>query len=579
MTDGEDTTVSYSYDDLIATAKDNGIKILSIGLGSANVTLLKKLADETEGKYYFAEKAEDLSNIYENISNETIDYTTDSNNDGICDYYTNLIKDGTLTLSNGSTELSGLDIDYNENDDWDGDGLKNGEEIEVQTTGKYVYVVMKSNPFLTHSDGDGIDDYTEVKNGTDPLQNDVAISANNVDSLTNNDYYYYENSANNFQNDLLSKSTMVISAAIFGVWNTNEIYRDLIIDYYKNYDTEETFEQEEMKQKKKSAVEILNSLLESVKKYSLDEYNFPKDILTVKEVINGATSNDAVEKAVAEDFSKLFTKIHNASEEATYMRMTTNGMSYTKKLKDVSEIKDKVGKGMKIVDKISDGITYAGYGMDILDTIDSLSTINTNNEIFEANLDALTYLINNSKDNHAKKAALSIRNVLAGEYYKNISDIGADVLEAVLDIGLKVLTEHFVYVKAVVAVRDIFDTLFSISTDTKQMYEIICYHELSNAYIDLFEMQISDNNNNNYIIKYDDLGYIRYLTNLSQIRVLGETKFYEWEKYDGWTSGVMNAIINLDKIKSNINSQLSGIAEIISLLSLRTSSNVKFVIK
>ena len=41
----------------------------------------------------------------------------------------------------------------------------------------------------------------------------------------------------------------------------------------------------------------------------------------------------------------------------------------------------------------------------------------------------------------------------------------------------------------------------------------------------------------------------------------------------------MNAIINLDKIKSNINSQLSGIAEIISLLSLRTSSNVKFVIK
>ena len=579
MTDGEDTTVSYSYDDLIATAKDNGIKILSIGLGSANVTLLKKLADETEGKYYFAEKAEDLSNIYENISNETIDYTTDSNNDGICDYYTNLIKDGTLTLSNGSTELSGLDVDYNENDDWDGDGLKNGEEIEVQTTGKYVYVVMKSNPFLIHSDGDGVDDYTEVKDGTDPLQNDVAISANNVDSLTNNDYYYYENSANNFQNDLLSKSTMVISAAIFGVWNKNEIYRDLIIDYYKNYDTEETFEQEEMKQKKKSAVEILNSLLESVKKYSLDEYNFPKDILTVKEVINGATSNDAVEKAVAEDFSKLFTKIHNASEEATYMRMTTNGMSYTKKLKDVSEIKDKVGKGMKIVDKISDGITYAGYGMDILDTIDSLSTINTNNEIFEANLDALTYLINNSKDNHAKKAALSIRNVLAGEYYKNISDIGADILEAILDIGLKVLTEHFVYVKAVVAVRDIFDTLFSISTDTKQMYEIICYHELSNAYIDLFEMQISDNNNNNYIIKYDDLGYIRYLTNLSQIRVLGETKFYEWEKYDGWTSGVMNAIINLDKIKSNINSQLSGIPHIISLLSLRTSSNVKFVIK
>jgi len=123
--------------------------------------------------------------------------------------------------------------------------------------------------------------------------------------------------------------------------------------------------------------------------------------------------NDAVKEALTMDLSKLFTKIHNASEEATYMRMTTNGLSYTKKLKDVSEIKDKVGKGMKVVETISKGVTYAGYGMDIVDTIYNLSTINTNNEIFEANLDALTYLIDNSKDTHAKAAALSIRNIKA----------------------------------------------------------------------------------------------------------------------------------------------------------------------
>lgn len=579
MTDGEDTDVSYSYDDLITMAKDNGIKILSIGLGSANVTLLRKLADETEGKYYFAEKAEDLSNIYENISSETIDYTTDSNNDGICDYYTNLIKDGTLTLSNGSTELSGLDMAYNENDDWDGDGLKNGEEIEVQTTGKYVYVVMKSNPFLVHSDGDGVDDYTEVKNSTNPLQNDVAISASNVDLLTNNDYYYYENSANDFHKDLLSKSTMVISAAIFGVWNKDEIYRDLIINYYNNYDTEETFEQEEMKQQKKNAVEVLNSLLESVKKYSLDGYDFLNNIYTVKNNINGTTSSDAVKEALTMDLSKLFTKIHNASEEATYMRMTTNGLSYTKKLKDVSEIKDKVGKGMKVVETISKGVTYAGYGMDIVDTIYNLSTINTNNEIFEANLDALTYLIDNSKDTHAKAAALSIRNILAGEYYKAMSDIAGDIFEMGGELLLKQIASKCIYVEVVIAVRDIIDCLFSISTDTKQMYNIICYHELSSAYIQLFNNQIDSDNKNYYVIQYDDkLNYIRYITNLAQLRVLGELEFYNWEKYDGWASGIMNALINLKDVESNINTQLSDLQTISKLLDLKLSSNIKYKI-
>lgn len=372
---------------------------------------------------------------------------------------------------------------------------------------------------------------------------------------------------------------MVISAAIFGVWNKDEIYRDLIIDYYNNYDTEETFGQEEMKQQKKSAVEVLNSLLESVKKYSLDGYDFLNNIYTVKNSINGAASSDAVKEALTMDLSKLFTKIHNVSEEATYMRFTTNGTQYVKKLKDVSEIKDKVGKGMKVVETISNGITYAGYGMDIVDTIYNLSTINTNNEIFEANLDALTYLIDNSKDAHAKSAALSIRNVLAGEYYKTISDIASDIFEIGAELLIKQIASKCIYVEAVIAVRDIFDCLFSISTDTKQMYNIICYHELSNAYIQLFNEQIYNCDNNNYIIQYnDELSYIRYITNLAQLRVLGELEFYNWEKYDGWTSGVMNALINLKDVESNIDVQLSNLQTIAKLLDLKLSGNIKYKI-
>lgn len=144
---------------------------------------------------------------------------------------------------------------------------------------------------------------------------------------------------------------------------------------------------------------------------------------------------------------------------------------------------------------------------------------------------------------------------------------------------LKQIASKCIYVEVVIAVRDIIDCLFSISTDTKQMYNIICYHELSSAYIQLFNNQIDSDNKNYYVIQYDDkLNYIRYITNLAQLRVLGELEFYNWEKYDGWASGIMNALINLKDVESNINTQLSDLQTISKLLDLKLSSNIKYKI-
>ena len=47
--------------------------------------------------------------------------------------------------------------------DWDGDGLLNGEEIYVTTVNGITHVVMKSDPLLPDTDGDGYSDYEEVK--------------------------------------------------------------------------------------------------------------------------------------------------------------------------------------------------------------------------------------------------------------------------------------------------------------------------------------------------------------------------------------------------------------------------------
>ena len=88
-------------------AIDNNIIVYTIGLGSGvDSDLLTDIAEATGGKYYFATEADELLDIFKEVSLETIDFTTDTNNDGISDYFTKLICDGTLVLSNGSDEIN-----------------------------------------------------------------------------------------------------------------------------------------------------------------------------------------------------------------------------------------------------------------------------------------------------------------------------------------------------------------------------------------------------------------------------------------------------------------------------------------
>ena len=170
LTDGEDGISYYYYNSVIQNAVDKGIVVYTIGMGDAVEEVLRSIADDTGGKYYAAsassttEDIMDLSEVFEEIESETVDLTKDANNDGIPDYYAKLINDGDLRVSNGTTWLVGVLDMYGDSDDWDGDGLKNGEEIEIRHDGKKTYAYMKSDPLLYDSDFDGYSDYEEVKN-------------------------------------------------------------------------------------------------------------------------------------------------------------------------------------------------------------------------------------------------------------------------------------------------------------------------------------------------------------------------------------------------------------------------------
>ena len=205
LSDGYDESQEdeETYDNLIKMAKAMEIEIYTVGIGTIDEELLLKIANGTEGRFLYADGTSALYTIYEEILTEVVDYTTDSNHDGISDYYTRLLCEGKLRIGTQGNIFEGISYaKVNASKDYDGDGLINGDELKIyqdNDTG-YVYVYLYSNPFLRDSDGDGIWDsvdkapldpsstYFLIYETKDPYT-DEFLKTGEYDSLPE-DYYY-----------------------------------------------------------------------------------------------------------------------------------------------------------------------------------------------------------------------------------------------------------------------------------------------------------------------------------------------------------------------------------------------------
>lgn len=89
LSDGDASDTS-KHSDVIRTANNNGVKMYTVGLGRSSSSYftqyLKPLANNTGGVFYLASDSSKLEDIYKDI-NKKIDIETDSDNDGIADYY------------------------------------------------------------------------------------------------------------------------------------------------------------------------------------------------------------------------------------------------------------------------------------------------------------------------------------------------------------------------------------------------------------------------------------------------------------------------------------------------------------
>lgn len=152
-----------SHSRVINNALANDVKIYTVGLGNSTSYFndyLKPLATNTGGAFYTTSDANELSLIYDNIS-QKIDITTDSDEDKIPDYY-----------EDNMVYFNGIKIETDKNNrDTDGDGLLDGEEIEIikephkEDPNKVVVKgrIVTGLPTNKDTDNDGYDDKDDFK--------------------------------------------------------------------------------------------------------------------------------------------------------------------------------------------------------------------------------------------------------------------------------------------------------------------------------------------------------------------------------------------------------------------------------
>lgn len=567
ITDGEDNRDSYSYDMLIETAMNSGVTIYTIGMGNASELILRKLAGQTGGKYYHATTGAsvddfiDLDDVFADIEEETVDLTTDSNGDGISDYYARLIYEGRLKLSNGSAEFAGINFDSSP--DIDGDGLLNGEELFIVQDPRTnrVYMSMISDPTLRHSDGDGIDDKTELDNGTDPLKSE-GYRKSAVDYLMDDDNFSYEYYVDNVYDDsLLYQIDSAFLATITGVWNTQELYRDILINYFSSH--VDQIDGATQKYLRAMIVENADRLLGIIESGRDIQGNIGT-IKGIKDLINAANGYETSLDALMISYKKIVETVKIYDSDANVFIVSTYKMREINVNAVVthSPLKSFDTSGLKL-DIALDAVDGA---VDIGDTVMSFAKVQANNQVFEQNLDFLREMSDYGSRPNLRNAANDVLNALAEGYGEAMwSAIGGDVAEMSVNMVISIASCN-PYVAAVVTARDLIDMITGLSDTLEREYKMLAYESMATSANSL----VSDSMYAFNGIYFDSTGNAtRYLTHLAQIRVLGEEM---WK--DFYTNGMNSWFQDDQEIIDSFNYVVGSVRSVADTLDLPMSPNL-----
>ena len=608
LTDG-DGSYSTSY---TTSAANNNIVVYTVGLGSeVQENVLKNIAEGTGGKYYFASSANQLPDIYSDVSFETVDYTTDSNNDGISDYYTNLLNNGNLLISSGSYALVGVTDKYGiDCADWDNDGLLNGEEIQVVTSSYGTYINMKSNPVVVDTDGDEYDDYQEIKiNNTNPLK-PTKTGGYSIDALMDDDMYVYVEQVN--------EKSVANSIAGFFDWQKTDESKETFINYFYDYASETSINNNakeiEKLAKREKAWEIVETVVsfvklgksvvdlgtdlgsyDSVVKGQITRYN--NEHKTALDLYNKKDYDSIIKKyGTPSEMKDSFDVLNNVFETqkgsaaidkvnsaVSVVSSTVSLISYLDKVKlpmgdKLNEFSRKYQTwlGKRPTGDISIGTTISvvcdavDLVTDIADLTNLYGKLQANSEAFNDYIELIDYVSTHGNNlDYVKVAAGDIVKIILdksnSEYYKQLNTaVGKTTAKTFVNVAITVVGDFCPYVKVAKIIIDVVEVAISLTGMTayaKSLVKSQCIDAISDGckyYLNgLFEIEGVW-----YSYNAEDSEKIdMYLAQLAQSRIVGEDSICSYLKQwslGNWLSKIITGSSNKE-IEENFSIIISGI--------------------
>ncbi len=621
MTDGCDTVTSEQYLEtssskgLTGEAKDKGIIIHTVGLigtGDVDTDLLKNIARATNGNYYClsvtedeAELAAQYYEVFDEIESLTIDRSIDTNKDGISDYYTRLICDGKISTSTGIKFLFG-DYSYDEvqkSADLDGDGIKNGSELQISESEKGVFVRLNSYPYLKDSDGDGILDPDENKIETSPIKYNATGFVPDINWLVSDDNYESSKYLDFYEDSWNAQTGVFVGNVFFGSnVDLTAVYRQTLVDIITRIDKDVTELHQQEKYKafieeyfgevfglsfeeacaridegdKDGAVETIKNMYSSVKEtFGILNLEVPKKFNSALSKVPALVESIMVSRNTAKlqkSYDELFAFIKSTNPSAfsdpgvlgnilrKVDRMNLKNIDdYVKGNKAIrikcSKLADFIKKGADIAEKamlvIDIGFIAYDNVVEYLDAVAAVDTAMDNIYILDA--------VSVTNDCYLNSAAMQLRRAFndAAEGHK-----GKLLQLTAQDIALSSTAEilHFIIGKTSIpgaiieGVRTVGDILFDASENAETAIDVVAS---ANTARNLGKV-LNNHLEGGFAIRHKDNWYaysnysdefLNNLLNLSVARIEAEESFARWDCLKVSKAEEKRALNNVEKAK------------------------------
>lgn len=563
--------------------------------------------------------------VMENFWQTTVDFFghtndpgffEDSNNDGLADGYAQTINDGELLFDN-TWLLQGVIEMYGDSDDWDGDGLKNGEEISIGLAldGK-LKVCFKSNPVLADTDNDGISDYDEIKVlGTSAL-NYEHRSESALHHLMNDGEYTYSNHKKELREKL----------ALAADGHKYDEAKECLINYFYDYAPEGALEKNaetiaELEEKNEylnyiglvsnilSITKTMNSIAETDKKFEDLKEPYYNDLNLKKSLL--ANINDRYNKVSADLFG--FFKLPGKMDKL--VQSYKDGNDYDK----IDAVTGLIGMGGTLVKTYYDRLNFHKYSLigdyavyetnavklgkskklskgtaltiacDVVEGVEDIAElqltygkIKANFDAYSRYLDLLLYVGTYAEQDYVRDAAYDLALIIWDnsfkEYEKQLAEATASSAAWTLaDIALDVASKHNPYVAIAKTFIDLYGQI-GINELTK--YNV--YFDVMNAISDGCKAKL-----NALVTMYDQTfsypgtlaeSVENYMTQLAQSRIIGEYYFAEYcadESVAGFIASLINHVTP-QEYRDNFKTRVKTTYDYANRLQLLLSPNLPY---